>query len=252
MTTAERSAALAGRPPADLIEVASELARALDTMRFSPPVTHVYNPLEYAAAPYAEYIRRWGAATGRVLLLGMNPGPFGMTQTGIPFGDVTIVREWLAIESAVTPPEHQHPRRAIEGMACTRNEVSGTRLWGWARTRFGTPDSFFERFFVLNYCPLAFLEESGRNRTPDKLPAMERAPLYDACDRALNASLELLVPSLVVGVGDFAKRRASAATTSPAIRVGSILHPSPASPKANRGWVEQAERELTALGVVLP
>jgi len=235
-----------------LAEVARELTRALEPMRFAAPVTHVYNPLAYAGAPYAEYVGRWGAARGRVLLLGMNPGPFGMVQTGIPFGDVAIVRDWLGIDATVVPPRHQHPRRPIEGLACTRNEVSGTRLWGWARARFETPEAFFSSFFVLNYCPLAFLEESGRNRTPDKLPAAERAPLYDACDRALTASLELLRPRLVVGVGAFAERRASGAVAGLGIPVGTILHPSPASPKANRGWADQAEHELAALGVTLP
>jgi single-strand selective monofunctional uracil DNA glycosylase len=31
--------------------------------------------------------------------------------------------------------------------------------------------------------------------------------------------------------------------------VGQVLHPSPASPKANRGWAAQADAELAALGL---
>ncbi|MFN8224886.1 MAG: hypothetical protein U0R50_16750 [Gaiellales bacterium] len=235
----------------DLIQIARALCRELEGLSFAPPVTHVYNPLVYAADLFAQYAGRWGSAGGRVLLLGMNPGPFGMAQTGIPFGDVTIVRDWLGLSGAVGRPANEHPRRPVEGLACRRTEVSGTRLWSWARARYDTPERFFESFFVLNYCPLAFLEESGRNRTPDKLPAGERQRLYDACDAALVAALEILAPRLVVGVGDFARTRA-AAVAPPGMPVGSILHPSPASPRANRGWAEQAERELGALGVEIP
>ena len=96
----------------------------------------------------------------------MNPGPFGMAQTGIPFGDVTMVRDFLGIDGAVGRPEREHPKRRVEGMACARSEVSGTRLWGWARDEFGTAEHFFGRFFVANYCPLVFMEASARNLDP--------------------------------------------------------------------------------------
>ena len=33
------------------------------------------------------------------------------------------------------------------------------------------------------------------------------------------------------------------------IRIGRVLHPSPASPAANRGWAAAAEKQLLALGV---
>src|SRR5688572_32536315 len=95
----------------------------------------------------------------------MNPGPFGMAQTGVPFGDVAMVRDWLGIVAAVAKPRDEHPKRPVLGFECQRSEVSGARLWGWARARFGTPQRFFERFFVANYCPLAFMESSGANRT---------------------------------------------------------------------------------------
>jgi single-strand selective monofunctional uracil DNA glycosylase len=142
-----------------------------------------------------------------------------------------------------------HPKRPVRGFACARSEVSGQRLWGWARARYGSPERFFARFFVANYCPLAFLEASGRNRTPDKLSAAEREPLYRACDTALRHSLEVLAPRLVVGVGHFAEARARDALAGTGIAIGRIPHPSPASPAANRGWAAQAERALGALGV---
>jgi single-strand selective monofunctional uracil DNA glycosylase len=127
--------------------------------------------------------------------------------------------------------------------------VSGSRLWGWARDRFGTPARFFARFFVINYCPLAFLEASGRNLTPDKLPARERAALLEVCDVSLRAAVAVLQPRLVIGVGAFA--RAAAERALPGTRVGTILHPSPASPRANQGWAARVEQELATLGVRL-
>ena len=221
----------------------------MDALAFAPPVTHVYDPLVYAREPHERYLARWARPGIEALLVGMNPGPFGMAQTGVPFGEVTLAREWLGIEGRVERPEREHPARPIEGFACRRSEVSGARLWGWARARFGTPEAFFARFFVWNYCPLVFMEASGKNRTPDKLPASERAPLFAACDEALRAITAHLGPRLVVGVGGFARDRAREALADRPVRVGTILHPSPASPAANRDWVGQAERALAELGV---
>lgn len=233
----------------NLVPISRALCREIDRLRFAAPVTHVYNPLRYARAPHEEYLRRFGEGSGRVVLLGMNPGPWGMAQTGVPFGDVAMVRDWLGIGGKVGKPEAEHPKRPIDGFGCTRSEVSGSRLWGWARDRFGTPERFFEDFFVWNYCPVSFMEESGRNRTPDKLPRAERSPLLEACDRNLQRMLKALQPRLVVGIGAYAEKRARLVSDVP---VGRMLHPSPASPKANRGWAAEAERDLTVLGVKLP
>jgi single-strand selective monofunctional uracil DNA glycosylase len=233
------------------VRIARELSDRVSELEVGPPVSHVYNPLEYARAAHEEYLLRFGGAPGRVVLLGMNPGPWGMTQTGVPFGEVELVRDWLRIRSPVERPPREHPKRPIEGFACRRREVSGRRLWGWARDRFGSPRRFFARLFVANYCPLVFLEASGRNLTPDRLPAAVRAPLLAACDDALSALVAVLEPRLVVGVGGFAEARAAQALAGMAVPVGRILHPSPASPAANRGWRQAAERQLSALGVEL-
>jgi len=234
-----------------LIAIAARLRDAADELSFGPPVQTVYNPLRYAWAPYRRYLERFGVKRGRVVLMGMNPGPWGMAQTGVPFGEVEAVRDWMKIEAEVRRPNQEHPKRPIEGFACSRSEVSGRRLWSWAADRFGSAESFFDQFFVINYCPLAFLEESGRNRTPDKLPAAERRPLLALCDRALQETLTALEPRLVVGVGRFAEARARNALQDAAVPVGGILHPSPASPAANRGWDERADKQLRALGLEL-
>ncbi len=236
----------------ELVAITRTLADAVDRLRFRAPVTHVYNPLRYAWAPHEQYLRRFGERHGRVILLGMNPGPFGMAQCGVPFGEVGLVRDWLGIDGVVERPRHEHPARPIEGFACSRSEVSGARLWGWARDRFGTPARFFARFFVMNYCPLAFLEASGKNRTPDKLPTAERAALYDVCDTALEQALRVLQPARVIGIGAFAQARAQPICDRLGIGGGTILHPSPASPLANSGWADKAEAQLRALGIALP
>ncbi|HQP65313.1 MAG TPA: single-stranded DNA-binding protein [Quisquiliibacterium sp.] len=267
-----------GTPTAQaLLAAARALSDTCHHLRFTPPVTHVYNPLDYAWDAYETYVRRFGAGPRRVVFLGMNPGPFGMMQIGVPFGEVAAVRDWMGIRATIARPAHEHPKRPIQGFDCTRSEVSGRRLWGWAAQRFGRAEDFFAQSFVLNYCPLVFLEASGRNFTPDRLPAAEKRPLEDACDRHLRAAIDALQPEWAIGIGGFAAQRlqavlgpravtgagaaddargardARAARVSPpAIRIAQILHPSPASPAANRGWAEAVDRSLEDLGVFGP
>jgi single-strand selective monofunctional uracil DNA glycosylase len=248
-----------------LLAAARALSGTCDGLRFTPPVTHVYNPLDYAWDAYETYVRRFAAGPRRVVFLGMNPGPYGMMQIGVPFGEVAAVRDWMGIRAAIARPAHEHPKRPIQGFDCTRSEVSGRRLWGWAAQRFGSADDFFAQSFVLNYCPLVFLEASGRNFTPDRLPAAQARPLEDACDRHLRAAIAALQPQWAIGIGGFAAQRLqavlgagkdtsasaspSAAPATPTIRIAQILHPSPASPAANRGWAEAVDRTLETLGV---
>jgi single-strand selective monofunctional uracil DNA glycosylase len=231
-----------------LVDVSRRLSDRVGALTFGPPVTHVYNPLEYARRPHEAYLRRYGVNPRRILLVGMNPGPFGMAQTGVPFGDVTLVRDFLGIGGAVDKPRREHPKRPVDGFDCPRCEVSGTRLWGWIRNRFGTAEAFFRDHFVANYCPLVFMEASGRNRTPDKLPTAERVALFAACDEALRQTVDILRPELVIGVGGFAERRAREALPGFGGRIGVMLHPSPASPLANRNWDAQADKTLNELG----
>jgi single-strand selective monofunctional uracil DNA glycosylase len=235
-----------------LLRITRDLIEELEPLKFAAPVTHVYNPLVYARAPHQEYIRRFARKKPEAVLLGMNPGPFGMAQTGVPFGEVNLVRDWLGIRGKVDKPENEHPKRPILGFDCPRSEVSGRRLWEWARDTFGTPERFFERFFLINFCPLVFMEESGRNRTPDKCAKAERERLYEVCSRALRRSIEWLQPARVIGVGNFAESRAQEVLDGLDIEIGRVLHPSPQSPLANRGWAEAARRDFEGMGIALP
>ncbi len=233
----------------NLYETTDKLLKALEPLEFSRPVTHIYNPLKYARSAYDEYLKRYGGKPKEVLLLGMNPGPWGMVQTGIPFGEISAVRDWMGIKPHRGMPERFHPKRPVEGFLCKRREVSGKRLWGWAKKTFGTPEIFFTRFFVANYCPLMFLEESGRNRTPTQIPMVERKPFLASCDQALRETVHYFQPRHVVGIGAFAADRAKAALGGLDVTIGRITHPSPANPKANKGWEDCILKEFAQMGI---
>jgi single-strand selective monofunctional uracil DNA glycosylase len=236
---------------AELKKISSVLAAECSALSFGPKVQAVYNPLVYALRPHNLYLELAGSSTKRVVFLGMNPGPWGMAQTGIPFGEIAAVRDWLGIEAAVDKPEREHPKRPVEGFACARSEVSGRRLWGLFRERFGTSAEFFREHFVANYCPLVFMDSSGANVTPDKLTSEESAPLFEICDRALAETIELLEPEWVIGIGGFAEKRIRIVKEQikHEFSIARILHPSPANPRANAGWQDEVIKSLVELGV---
>ena len=234
-----------------VIKAARALSKDVGSLSFGDPVTHVYNPLDYAWKAHRAYLMRVNDGGSRVVFLGMNPGPWGMAQTGVPFGEIAAVRDWLGIEAPVGRPDVEHPKRPVRGLECERSEVSGRRLWGLFQQRFKDADAFFEQHFVANYCPLVFMEESARNRTPDKLPADERQPLDTACDRHLQKILEILQPEFVVGVGGYAEQCLKRVLESGGhdATLSKILHPSPASPAANKDWAGKATQQLTDAGI---
>jgi len=235
--------------PSPLVNAAAELRDAANRLSFRPPVQCVYNPLDYAWAAHEQFLSRYGGGAKRALFLGMNPGPFGMAQVGVPFGEVAAVRDWLRIDAPIAKPANEHPKRPVLGLDCPRSEVSGRRFWGFFAQKFGQPEAFFADHFVVNYCPLAFLEDTGRNRTPDKLPAAEAGPLEKICNAHLAKVVAILQPEWLVAVGGFAEKKACEVFDQADVKIGRVLHPSPASPAANRGWVEQAEKQLREQGI---
>jgi single-strand selective monofunctional uracil DNA glycosylase len=233
-----------------LIVLAQELSKKVGRLKFAPPVAYIYNPLNYAWPAHEKYLQKFGSGKKRVVFLGMNPGPFGMVQTGIPFGEVAAVRDWLKIHATIGRPRATHCKRPVMGFDCARSEVSGRRLWKLFSERFRLPEIFFREHFVVNYCPLAFLGVGGANLTPNKLPKSERKNLFEACDEHLQRVLEILQPEWLVGIGGFAFDRGETVAGNTKIRLGQILHPSPASPKANRqDWVKTATKELIQQGI---
>ena len=239
-----------------IIELYEHLRDEADTLIFSRPAAFVYNPLRYAWDGFSQYLAKF-PAHARVVFVGMNPGPWGMAQTGVPFGEVESVRDFLGIRQIlITPPEHIHPSYPVSGLDCTRSEVSGRRLWGLFRERFGTAENFFREHAVLNYCPLLFLSQSEdgrtRNLTPDKLTRDDREKLFGVCDACLRGVAESLSPEYVVGVGAFAEGRAVSALEGLSVKVVKILHPSPASPASNHDWAGRVSHQLAASGIWRP
>ncbi len=241
-----------------VLKATATLRDQVDGMSFEEPVAYVYNPLRYAWQMHSKYVRKWGASPRRVLLLGMNPGPWGMAQTGVPFGEVAMVKEFMGLRGKVERPDPEHPKRPVLGLESSRSEVSGRRLWGFFDEQCGGAEGFFEEHFAVNYCPLVFMEDSARNRTPDKLPAHEKKALFEACDQRLIALVDIYQPEWVVGIGGFARKKLDS-LFGPKVKtplgkhtppnIGTVLHPSPASPAANRGWAEAAEKQLFEQGI---
>ena len=229
-----------------LLEAARELSAAVNALSFGSPVAYTYNPLEYAWAGHEAYIRRFGTGRKDILCLGMNPGPFGMAQTGVPFGEITAVTLWMGITAPIGQPAAMHPKRPVQGFACPRSEVSGRRLWGLFEEMYGSAENFFAKAYVANYCPLIWMSESGANITPDKLPREQQAAVDAACQRHLVRLLEILQPKLLVGVGKYALDQLTlAAKQLPGqhFTLGTILHPSPASPIANKCWPDKPREQ---------
>jgi single-strand selective monofunctional uracil DNA glycosylase len=235
-----------------LISASRRLAAGCDRIRFHDPVRFVYNPLVYARDGYEKYIRMCGTGKKQVIFLGMNPGPWGMAQTGVPFGEVSAVRDWLGISAGILPRRKTHPRVEITGFDCHRSEVSGKRLWGLIRARYGNPGEFFSSQLVVNYCPLLFLDVSGRNLTPDKLRQSDRQALVLECDAHLRSVVKALAPRWLVGIGKFAQGRLESMQREEGwkdMTVVEIPHPSPASPAANRDWAGSVTAILTNSGI---
>lgn len=218
----------------DHLAATARLRDALAGFEPGGRVACVYRPLGYAWAPHAAYLERYGRATGRDVLVGMNPGFWGMAQTGVPFADPEIARDWMGIEGPVAQPARTHPRLPIRGYASTRPDPSGRRLYGAARARFGTAEAFFARYFVDNYCPLLFLDEAGANLTPDKLRKADREAMEPICDAHVRETVADLRPARLLALGAYVEARLRALDL--AVPVVGLLHPSPANPRNNRGW----------------
>ena len=195
-----------------------------------------YNPLEYAWDAHEAYLRRMGDSGARTIVLGMNPGPHGMGQVGIPFAATSVVRDLLEITGIpVNQPKAVDPRRPVVGLEYPREEVSGTRLWGLLAERYGDADAIASHVFLVNHCPLMlFSGPRATNITPDKIAGPTAQELLERCDEHLREVVSILNTERVIGVGKFAESRARSALDDGTIEVVGCWHPSPASPLANR------------------
>jgi len=195
-----------------------------------------YNPLAYAWDVHEAYLRRMGDSGARTVILGMNPGPHGMGQMGIPFAATSVVRDLLGITGIpVNQPEAADPRRPVVGLEYPREEVSGTRLWGLLAEHYGDVAAISSNVFLVNHCPLMlFSGPRAANITPDKVSGSTAQTLLKRCDQHLREVVEVMEAERVIGVGKFAESRAGAALANYSVEVLGCWHPSPASPLANR------------------
>jgi len=239
--------------PSEFLKIEQELSKNLLHIEYSETkVKYISNPVEHAKEPHTSFLEKYLNGGKSILFLGMNPGPWGMCQTGVPFGEVQTCKNWLKICGNVTQPKNYHPKRPIEGFGCKRREVSGERFWRFFEMKCKTPDVFFKDCFVYNHCPLAFMTETGKNITPPQIGADKRALINNLCDNALVDVIKLLGVSSVIGVGKFAEKRANEIKKkfNLDISVFFLLHPSPASPAANKGWSDIAEVSLRQMNIL--
>ena len=227
-------------PVGDLIEAAASLRDDVEEIALEiiaeGSAECIYNPLRYAWDVHEEYLRRSGGHGAKAILMGMNPGPHGMGQMGIPFAATTVVRELIGIQGIeVNQPVNPHPNRPVNGLSHPKEEVSGTRLWNALSERYGSAGCIFEKVFVLNHCPLMiFSGPRATNITPDNIAGPSVKRLIERCDEHLREVVRILGIESVVGVGKYAERRARESLASMGVSVTSCWHPSPASPLANR------------------
>jgi single-strand selective monofunctional uracil DNA glycosylase len=233
-----------------MIEASSKLRddveKFADSLVKEGSVDVVYNPLAYAWEPHRAYLELASGGGAKTLLLGMNPGPHGMGQMGIPFAATSVVRELLKITNLeVGQPRKPHPKRPISGLDWPKEEVSGTRLWGLLANEYGSAESIFKSVFLLNHCPLMlFSGERATNITPDKITGPTTKALLERCDEHLREVVDIMQIERVIGVGRYSEKRALNALSGIDISVTTCWHPSPASPLANRNKGEDWKKNV--------
>ena len=233
-----------------MIEASSKLRddveKFADSLVKEGSVDAVYNPLAYAWEPHRAYLELASGGGAKTLLLGMNPGPHGMGQMGIPFAATSVVRELLKITNLeVGQPRKPHPKIPISGLDLPKEEVSGTRLWGLLANEYGSAESIFKSVFLLNHCPLMlFSGERATNITPDKITGPTTKALLERCDEHLREVVDIMQIERVIGVGRYSEKRALNALSGIDISVTTCWHPSPASPLANRNKGEDWKKNV--------
>ena len=212
-------------------------------------VKFILNPLDYAREPHIKFLSKYLTGPKSVLFVGLNPGPWGMCQTGLPFGEVNKCRDFLGITGAVWQPEHTPPKLKILGFDSTRREVSGDRFWSFVARVWTTAESFFSDCFIVNYCPLAFTTETGKNVTPAQFSSEDRKAVFRVCDEALYNMIRVLRATHIVAIGKVVLARVQQlqADRQLELRLHPVMHPSPANPAANKDWLGLATRSLAPL-----
>ncbi|KAA0194921.1 hypothetical protein HAZT_HAZT005351 [Hyalella azteca] len=221
-------------------------------LSYGDKVQYTYDPIQYASVPHCNYLHMFcSPKPASLMLLGMNPGPWGMAQTGVPFGHVGVVRDWLGVTGEVRKPCNEHPNRTVLGFSCHRSEVSGGRLWSLLKLLCcNNPSVLAKSIFLHNYCPLLYLTSTGTNVTPADLKAAYRRPLESLCDASLHDVVSLLGVTDILAVGNYACNGARRAVAQLPVKVHKLMHPSPRNPLANIDWESAALQQLRQAGLL--
>ncbi|PBC29090.1 Single-strand selective monofunctional uracil DNA glycosylase [Apis cerana cerana] len=235
-----------------VLSVERDLVIELGKITFHSPIEYVYSPLEYAFNIHTMYVQKYCNTIKKILFLGMNPGPWGMSQTGVPFGEISMVRDWLKICGPVGKPVKEQPKRKVTGFQCNRSEISGKRLWSLFQKLCGSPEKFFQQAYIHNYCPIALMKKNGCNITPAEIKAgSEIQILHSSCDKALLDIIKIIKAEIIIGIGGYAEKRAQFVIQSSKLPVKVLCLPHP-SPRAvnNKNWSEKATKKLSEFGLL--
>ncbi|KAF7265189.1 hypothetical protein GWI33_021382 [Rhynchophorus ferrugineus] len=209
----------------------------------SSHIKYVYDPTDYASEPSEKYIE-YCQDTKEVLFVDMNPGPFGMCQTGVPFGDTEWVKNWLGIEGKIDKPLPECSARPVDGFKCTKKEQSGHRFWSLFSDLCHKPEKFFWHAFLYNYCPLAFMDSNGRNITPS---GTKKKELVFYCDQYFMKTIDVLQPQIIIGIGRYTEKRLQSIVRrrnrTNKIEVLYLKHPG-RPVRNNRSWHRNTKRIL--------
>jgi single-strand selective monofunctional uracil DNA glycosylase len=220
----------------------------------------VLDPGRYGERWHHRFRRCYPVGPRPLLVFGLNPGPYGMAQTGVPFTDLKrlefhlprLWRELLAAREPVALPGLAPP--SLRPFLTRTFESSSVRVYKFLERAFGSAEQAFRRVAFVNPCPLLFIDRAtGENRTPADLPraAPRLMREFDALRRTtvLEAVSELEARGAVLLGKDVA--RAAAPALRAALPADSVLeweHPARAVPEtwarglheslAARGWID--------------
>lgn len=226
------------------LDIECDLNNELNELQFPKNITHIYNPIVYALNLHCQYIKKFLNGKKKVMLIGMNPGPNGMVQNGVPFGNTNTVKNLMKIQGQVDQPPSLNPKRPVTGLSCTTEEPSGVRIWNLLQKLAGSLEVFGEQCFLHNFCPLAFFDEQGKNITPSELKGKIKSTLRDICLKYLEKEIQLIQPEIIIAIGSYVgdslrKLSKQSIYVRTNIKILQLAHPSPRSLN-NNNWPEKA------------
>ncbi|KAF7991960.1 hypothetical protein HCN44_010761 [Aphidius gifuensis] len=207
--------------PNNLLNIELNLSINLDKLNYNNPIDYIYCPIIYAKTVHFNYLNKYCRDKKNIMILGMNPGPWGMSQTGVPFGEINIVIDWLKINGHIDKPKRQHEQRQVDGFSCKRSEISGRKFWSLFKKLSNNPDTFFRHCFLRNFFKPTIIIII--------IAGPEQKKLQEFCDQALIEVIKILDVKVIIGVGRFSEQRAKKVvkTAKLSTKVLWMIHPSP-------------------------